>query len=57
MISRKVNNVQEALNWNLQTIMLGGFGLVEFPETVLFELVRKTNQFNNLYFNNNAGAG
>jgi 3-oxoacid CoA-transferase subunit A len=37
MISRKVNNVQEALNGisDGQTIMLGGFGLVVYPKIVL----------------------
>ena len=43
MISRKVNNVQEALEGiqDGQTIMLGGFGLCGIPENSIAELVNK----------------
>lgn len=43
MISRKVNNVQEALEGiqDGQTIMLGGFGLCGIPENSIAELVKK----------------
>ena len=43
MISRKVNNVKEALEGiqDGQTIMLGGFGLCGIPENSIAELVNK----------------
>ena len=43
MISRKVNNVQEALEGiqDGQTIMLGGFGLCGIPENCIAALVKK----------------
>ena len=44
MISRKVNNVKEALEGiqDGMTIMLGGFGLCGIPENSIAELVQKT---------------
>jgi 3-oxoacid CoA-transferase subunit A len=44
MISRKVNNVQEALEGvqDKMTIMLGGFGLCGIPENSIAELVKKS---------------
>ncbi len=57
MISRKVNNVQEALQGveNGMTIMLGGFGLSGIPENSIAELVNKN--VNNLTcISNNAGV-
>ena len=57
MISRKVNNVQEALEGiqDGQTIMLGGFGLCGIPENSIAELVRK-NVTNLTCISNNAGV-
>jgi 3-oxoacid CoA-transferase subunit A len=57
MISRKVNNVQEALNGitDGQTIMLGGFGLCGIPENSIAELV-KMNVTNLTCISNNAGV-
>ena len=57
MISRKVNNVQEALEGiqDGQTIMLGGFGLCGIPENSIAELVRK-NVTNLTCISNNAGG-
>jgi 3-oxoacid CoA-transferase subunit A len=57
MISRKVNNVAEALEGiqDGQTIMLGGFGLCGIPENSIAELVKKG--INNLTcISNNAGV-
>ncbi len=57
MISRKVNNVQEALDGiqDGQTIMLGGFGLCGIPENSIAELVTK-NVTNLTCISNNAGV-
>ena len=57
MISRKVNNVQEALEGiqDGQTIMLGGFGLCGIPENSIAELVEK-NITNLTCISNNAGV-
>ena len=57
MISRKVNNVQEALEGiqDGQTIMLGGFGLCGIPENSIAELVRK-NVTDLTCISNNAGV-
>jgi 3-oxoacid CoA-transferase subunit A len=57
MISRKVNNVQEALDGiqDGMTIMLGGFGLCGIPENSIAELVRK-NVTNLTCISNNAGV-
>ena len=57
MISRKVNNVKEALEGiqDGMTIMLGGFGLSGIPENSITELVNKN--VNNLTcISNNAGV-
>ena len=57
MISRKVNNVKEALEGiqDGQTIMLGGFGLCGIPENSIAELVNK-NVTNLTCISNNAGV-
>jgi 3-oxoacid CoA-transferase subunit A len=57
MISRKVNNVQEALEGiqDGMTIMLGGFGLCGIPENSIAELVEK-NITNLTCISNNAGV-
>ena len=57
MISRKVNNVQEALEGiqDGQTIMLGGFGLCGIPENSIAELVKK-NVTDLTCISNNAGV-
>ena len=57
MISRKVNNVQEALEGiqDGQTIMLGGFGLCGIPENSIAELVNK-GVTNLTCISNNAGV-
>ena len=57
MISRKVNNVKEALEGiqDGQTIMLGGFGLCGIPENSIAELVHK-NVTNLTCISNNAGV-
>lgn len=57
MISRKVNNVQEALEGiqDGQTIMLGGFGLCGIPENSIAALVEK-NIANLTCISNNAGV-
>ena len=57
MISRKVNNVQEALDGiqDGMTIMLGGFGLSGIPENSIAELVRKGTT-NLTCISNNAGV-
>jgi len=57
MISRKVNNVKEALEGiqDGQTIMLGGFGLCGIPENSIAELVTK-NVTNLTCISNNAGV-
>ena len=57
MISRKVNNVKEALEGiqDGQTIMLGGFGLCGIPENSIAELVKK-NVTNLTCISNNAGV-
>ena len=57
MISRKVNNVQEALEGiqDGQTIMLGGFGLCGIPENSIAELVNKGDT-NLTCISNNAGV-
>jgi 3-oxoacid CoA-transferase subunit A len=57
MISRKVNNVQEALEGiqDGQTIMLGGFGLCGIPENSITELV-KMNVTDLTCISNNAGV-
>jgi 3-oxoacid CoA-transferase subunit A len=57
MISRKVNNVQEALEGvqDKMTIMLGGFGLCGIPENSIAQLV-KMNITNLTCISNNAGV-
>ena len=57
MISRKVNNVQEALEGiqDGMTIMLGGFGLCGIPENSIAELVKK-GVTNLTCISNNAGV-
>jgi 3-oxoacid CoA-transferase subunit A len=57
MISRKVNNVKEALDGiqDGMTIMLGGFGLCGIPENSIAELVTK-NVTNLTCISNNAGV-
>ena len=57
MISRKVNNVQEALEGiqDGQTIMLGGFGLCGIPENSIAALVQK-NVTDLTCISNNAGV-
>jgi 3-oxoacid CoA-transferase subunit A len=57
MISRKVNNVKEALEGiqDGHTIMLGGFGLCGIPENSIAELVEK-NITNLTCISNNAGV-
>ena len=57
MFSRKVNNVQEALEGiqDGQTIMLGGFGLCGIPENSIAALVEK-NITNLTCISNNAGV-
>lgn len=57
MISRKVNNVTEALEGiqDGQTIMLGGFGLCGIPENSIAELVKKGTT-NLTCISNNAGV-
>jgi 3-oxoacid CoA-transferase subunit A len=57
MISRKVNNVKEALEGiqDGMTIMLGGFGLCGIPENSIAELVTK-NITNLTCISNNAGV-
>ena len=57
MISRKVNNVKEALEGiqDGQTIMLGRFGLCGMPENSIAELVNK-NVTNLTCISNNAGV-
>jgi 3-oxoacid CoA-transferase subunit A len=57
MISRKVNNVQEALEGiqDKMTIMLGGFGLCGIPENSIAELV-KLNTKELTCISNNAGV-
>jgi 3-oxoacid CoA-transferase subunit A len=57
MISRKVNNAQEALEGiqDGQTIMLGGFGLCGIPENSIAALVEK-NITNLTCISNNAGV-
>jgi 3-oxoacid CoA-transferase subunit A len=57
MISRKVNNVQEALEGvqDKMTIMLGGFGLCGIPENSIAQLV-KLNVKELTCISNNAGV-
>jgi len=57
MISRKVNNVQEALEGvqDKMTIMLGGFGLCGIPENSIAQLV-KMNTTDLTCISNNAGV-
>ena len=57
MISRKVNNVKDALEGiqDGMTIMLGGFGLCGIPENSIAELVAK-NVTNLTCISNNAGV-
>ncbi|MEY3420392.1 MAG: 3-oxoacid CoA-transferase subunit family protein AtoD, partial [Bacteroidota bacterium] len=57
MISKKVNNVSEALSGieDGMTLMLGGFGLCGIPENSIFELVRKGVR-NLICISNNAGV-
>jgi len=57
MISRKVNNVQEALEGvsDGMTFMLGGFGLCGIPENSITELVRLSIK-NITCISNNAGV-
>ncbi|WP_320816062.1 CoA transferase subunit A [Flavobacterium sp.] len=57
MISRKVNNVQEALEGiqDKMTIMLGGFGLCGIPENSIAQLV-KLNTKELTCISNNAGV-
>lgn len=57
MISRKVNNVQEALEGvnDGMTFMLGGFGLCGIPENSIAELVRLSVK-NITCISNNAGV-
>ena len=57
MISKKVNNVQDALKGvnNDMTFMLGGFGLCGIPENAIAELVKK-NVKGLTCISNNAGV-
>jgi 3-oxoacid CoA-transferase subunit A len=57
MISRKVNNVEEALEGiqDKMTIMLGGFGLCGIPENSIAQLV-KLNVNELTCISNNAGV-